>query len=111
ADAGQITVWTGVQTPHSLRAQLAEMFHLPLSAVRVIVPTLGGSYGSKCYLSIEPLTAVLAYLSRRPVRLHLSREEEFVTITKHGAASTRNTGGPAEGARRARQAPCARHAR
>ena len=59
------------------------IFHLPLSAVRVIVPTLGGSYGSKCYLSIEPLTAVLAYLTRRTVRLQLSHEEQFVTITKH----------------------------
>jgi CO/xanthine dehydrogenase Mo-binding subunit len=106
ADAGRITVWTGVQTPHHLRAQLAEIFHLPLSAVRVIVPTLGGSYGSKCYLSIEPLTAVLAYLTRRPVRLHLSREEEFVTITKHAAVITLKTGVRADGRIVARKSTC-----
>ena len=96
----------GVQTPHLLRSQLAEMFHLPLSAVRVIVPTLGGSYGAKCYPSIEPLTAVLAYLSRRPVRLHLSREEEFVTITKHAAVITLKTGVRATGDLVARQSTC-----
>jgi CO/xanthine dehydrogenase Mo-binding subunit len=106
ADAGRITVWTGVQTPHLLRSQLAEIFHLPMSAVRVIVPTLGGSYGSKCYLSIEPLTAVLAYLTRRPVRLHLSREEEFVTITKHAAVITLKTGVRADGRIVARKSTC-----
>jgi len=106
ADAGRITVWTGVQTPHLLRSQLAEMFKLPLSAVRVIVPTLGGSYGSKCYLSIEPLTATLAYLSRRPVRLHLSREEEFVTITKHAAVITLETGVRNDGTIVARKSTC-----
>jgi CO/xanthine dehydrogenase Mo-binding subunit len=103
---GHITVWTGVQTPHLLRSQLAEMFGVPLSAVRVIVPTMGGSYGSKCYLSIEPLTAVLAYLSRRPVRLHLSREEEFVTITKHAAAITLATGVRRDGTIVARKSTC-----
>jgi CO/xanthine dehydrogenase Mo-binding subunit len=106
AAAGRITVWTGVQTPHLLRSQLAEMFKLPLSAVRVIVPTLGGSYGSKCYLSIEPLTATLAYLSRRPVRLHLSREEEFVTITKHAAVITLKTGVQDDGTIVARKSTC-----
>lgn len=106
ANAGRITVWTGVQTPHLLRSQLAEMFRLPLSAVRVVVPTLGGSYGSKCYLSIEPLTAVLAYLSGRPVRLHLSREEEFVTITKHAAIITLKTGVKNDGTIVARKSTC-----
>jgi CO/xanthine dehydrogenase Mo-binding subunit len=106
ANGGRITVWTGVQTPHLLRSQLAEMFKLPLSAVRVIVPTLGGSYGSKCYLSIEPLTAVLAYLSGRPVRLQLSREEEFVTITKHAAVITLKTGVTKDGTIVARQSTC-----
>jgi CO/xanthine dehydrogenase Mo-binding subunit len=79
---GRVTVWATTQTPHILRAQLAEMFRLPVSAVRVVVPTLGGAYGAKCYPKIEPLTAVLAHVARRPVRLHLTREEEFVTVTK-----------------------------
>jgi CO/xanthine dehydrogenase Mo-binding subunit len=103
---GRITVWTGVQTPHLLRAQLAEMFRLPLSAVRVVVPTLGGSYGSKCYPSIEPLTAVLAHCARRPVRLHLAREEEFITITKHAADITLKTAVDSDGTILARKSTC-----
>jgi CO/xanthine dehydrogenase Mo-binding subunit len=102
----RLTVWATTQTPHIVRAQLAEMFKLPVSNVRVVVPTLGGAYGGKCYPKIEPLTAVLAYLARRPVRLHLTREEEFVTITKHGAVITMKTGLTKDGRILARKCTC-----
>ena len=105
-DGGQVTVWASTQTPHPVRAQLAEMFRLPLSAVRVIVPTLGGAYGSKAYTKIEPLTAVLSHLAGRPVRLHLSREEEFVTITKHAVVIEMKTGLLADGRIVARKSTC-----
>ena len=103
---GRVTVWATTQTPHPVRAQLAETFKLPMSAVRVIVPTLGGAYGSKCYPKIEPLTAVLSYLARRPVRLHLSREEEFVTITKHAVTIRMKTGLKRDGSIVARKVTC-----
>jgi CO/xanthine dehydrogenase Mo-binding subunit len=104
--AGRVQVWATTQTPHVLRSQLAELFHLPVSAVRVVVPTLGGGYGGKCYPKIEPLTAVLALLSGCPVRLQLSREEEFVTITKHGAVIKMKTGLTRDGRIVARQSTC-----
>ncbi|HEX8969864.1 MAG TPA: xanthine dehydrogenase family protein molybdopterin-binding subunit [Chloroflexota bacterium] len=105
-EEGKLTVWATTQTPHVVRAQLAEMFGLPLAAVRVIVPTLGGAYGSKCYPKIEPLTAVLAAWCRRPVRLHLSRAEEFVTITKHAVVITMKTGLTHDGRIVARKSTC-----
>jgi CO/xanthine dehydrogenase Mo-binding subunit len=89
-----------------LRGQLAEQFGLPVSAVRVVVPTLGGAYGGKCYPKIEPLTAVLAQIARRPVRLHLTREEEFVTITKHGMVIEMKTGLRRDGTIVARKSTC-----
>src|SRR5579862_738650 len=46
-EAGKITVWSGTQTPHVVRAQVADVFQVPLSRVRIIVHTLGGAYGSK----------------------------------------------------------------
>jgi CO/xanthine dehydrogenase Mo-binding subunit len=106
AEAGRLTVWATTQTPHVLRAQLGEMFGLPIASVRVIVPNLGGAYGSKCYPKIEPITAALACISRRPVRLHLSREEEFVTITKHGVTITMKTGMTRDGKILARKSTC-----
>ena len=105
-DARHLSVWATTQTPHPVRSQLAEMFRLPLSAVRVVVPTLGGAYGSKSYTKIEPLTAVLACLAGRPVRLHLSREEEFVTITKHAVVIKMKTGLMADGRIVARKSTC-----
>jgi len=106
AEGGRVTVWSTTQTPHPVRAQLAEMFRLPISAVRVIVPNLGGGYGGKSYTKLEPLTAILAYLARRPVRLHLRRDEEFVTITKHAVIIIMKTGIKADGRIVARKSTC-----
>ncbi len=104
--AGQLTVWTSSQIPFVIRSQLAEIFKVPQSRVRVIIPTLGGGYGAKCYPKIEPVTAMLAYLARRPVKLHLTREEEFVTITKHGVRIRLKTGVRRDGTIVARQSTC-----
>jgi len=87
-----INVWATTQIPFMLRSQLAEIFGLPASSVRVVVATLGGGYGAKCYPCIEPIAVALSRTTRRPVRLHLSREEEFVTITKHGVRVRMITG-------------------
>ena len=80
ADVGddEITIHTTSQIPFMVRSQIAEIFGLPASRVRVVVQTLGGGYGAKCYPNIEPIAAVLSRVAGRPVRLHLSREEEFI---------------------------------
>ncbi|HEY3523946.1 MAG TPA: xanthine dehydrogenase family protein molybdopterin-binding subunit, partial [Candidatus Limnocylindrales bacterium] len=82
---GALTVWTSAQHPYMVRDDLAHCFHLPLSAVRVIVPYVGGGYGSKSYTKIEPLTAALALRAGRPVRLALSVEEAILTTRGDGA--------------------------
>lgn len=82
-----LTVWSTTQTPSFVRQELAGLLGLPLSRVRVRVPYLGGGYGAKMYDKLEPVTALLAWVTRRPVRIILSREEEFVTTTKHGVVA------------------------
>jgi CO/xanthine dehydrogenase Mo-binding subunit len=74
--------------------------------VRVIVRTLGGGYGGKCYPSIEPIAVALSKAAGRPVRLHLTREEEFVTITKHGVRIRISTGVMNDGRIVARRSTC-----
>jgi len=103
---GRVTLWVGTQIPFVVRSQIAEIFGIPQSRVRVIVPTLGGGYGAKCYPKIEPVTAALALAARRPVRLHLSREEEFVTVTKHAARIRLRTGVTRDGRIVARHNTC-----
>jgi CO/xanthine dehydrogenase Mo-binding subunit len=92
-----VTVTTGSQIPYMVRGQLAEILKRPASSIQVTVPTLGGGYGSKCYPTIEPIAAVLSLFARRPVRIHLTRAEEFVTITKHAVKITMKTGVKADG--------------
>jgi len=89
---GRITVWATTQNPFVVRTQLANIFKVPVSKVRIIVPYLGGGYGGKVYPKIEPITVALAQKAGRPVRVVLSREEVFYTITKHAAVLRMKTG-------------------
>lgn len=103
APDGSIDCWSSTQTPSSVRATLAETFRLPLSKVRVRVPPVGGGYGAKCYAKIEPLTVALARAAGRPVRLVLTREECFLTLTRHAARARIRTGVRRDGAIVARE--------
>jgi len=86
----QLTVWTSAQHPYMVRDDLAHCFGLPLSAVRVIVPYVGGGYGSKSYTKIEPLAAACSWKFKRPVKLQLTIEEAMLTTRSEiGRASCR----------------------
>jgi CO/xanthine dehydrogenase Mo-binding subunit len=100
---GRILVWSTTQNPFVVRTQLSNIFKVPVSKVRVAVPYLGGGYGSKVYPKIEPLTVALARKAGRPVRIMLSREEVFYTVTKHAAVIRMKTGVKKDGALHARE--------
>ncbi|MBI4494956.1 MAG: xanthine dehydrogenase family protein [Chloroflexi bacterium] len=102
----RITLWSATQTPHNVRAQVAAIFRRPLSQVRIIVPTLGGGYGSKCYPKLEPLAALLAWKARRPVKLALSRAEDLLTTNRSGSIIRLKTGILRDGTLVAHRATC-----
>lgn len=100
----RLTIWSSTQAPYMVRSVLADLFQLPPDSVRVIVPPLGGSYGGKGHIRIEPMVAALARKTGgRPVKLVLERAEEFVTVTKHEATITIRTGFMLNGRLTARQ--------
>lgn len=103
-DEAGLTVWSSAQHPYMVREDLAHCFGLPLSAVRVIVPYVGGGYGSKSYTKIEPLTAALALRAGRPVRLALGVDEAILTTRGDAATVRLRTGFDADGRIVARQA-------
>ncbi|MDO8484144.1 MAG: xanthine dehydrogenase family protein molybdopterin-binding subunit [Candidatus Limnocylindrales bacterium] len=105
-DAGIINVTTATQMPFAVRASLAEIFRVSQAKVRITTPTLGGGYGAKTYTKVEPIAALLAQAAGRPVRIHLTREEEFVTITKHGVKIRMKTGVTNDARIVARQSTC-----
>jgi hypothetical protein len=87
-----ITVWSSAQHPFLVRAELARIFHFPLNQVQVIVPYVGGGFGSKSYTKIEPLVTALSRVTGRPVKLALTVEEAFKTVRRHAAKATVKTG-------------------
>ncbi|HXJ82471.1 MAG TPA: molybdopterin cofactor-binding domain-containing protein [Candidatus Methylomirabilis sp.] len=90
--AGKLTVWSSTQNPSVIRAQLAQIFAIPHSRVRVIAPYVGGGYGAKAHPRLEPVVSALARKVGRPVRVVLSREEVFLTVTRHAATVTIKSG-------------------
>lgn len=98
-----VTVWSATQHPFPVRKELAEIFNLPLAAVQVIVPPVGGAYGSKCYTKIEPLAVACSRQVQRSVRLALSVSEACHTITRHGVTYRVKTGVRRDGKITARQ--------
>jgi CO/xanthine dehydrogenase Mo-binding subunit len=76
--AGKLTVWMGTQRPFAVRDDLADIFHVPESNVRVIVPDTGSAYGGKHTSDAGLEAARLAKAAGgRPVKLVWTREEEF----------------------------------
>lgn len=76
----RVTVWTTSQTPYAARSGVAHTLGIPESNVRIVVPLLGGGFGAKCDFHFEAHVAVLARLTNRPVKLVLSRHEEFIAV-------------------------------
>jgi len=75
--SGRITVWTTAKGPFRTRQELSEVLGIPMSRIRVIVPYLGGDFGGKGGLAMEPLAVLLAQKAGQPVRVELSRRYEF----------------------------------
>ncbi len=78
-----LTVWACCQHPYLVRAELAALYSLPIHAVRIIVPFIGGGFGSKSYTKLEPITVALARKAGRPVRIALTIDEAMVTTRRH----------------------------
>ena len=73
---GTLVVSASTQGTFFTRNELAKLFGLPQSKVRVMSATLGGAFGSK-QVVVEPLVGAAALCLRRPVRLVLTRQEDF----------------------------------
>ncbi len=73
----KLTVWTGTQRPFANRDELAAIFHIPESRIRVIVPDTGSAYGGKHTSDAAIEAARLARAAGRPVKVVWTREEEF----------------------------------
>ena len=96
---GRVEVWTSSQSPYTVRHLLALAFGLSHAAVRVHVPYVGGGFGGKAGLGLEPLAYALSKAcGGRPVQVSMTREEEFnTTPSRQGLYSTIRLGASRDG--------------
>lgn len=103
-DLDGITLWSSSAHPFLIRSELARMFGLPYSRVRVMIPYVGGAFGGKSYFKIEPLVVALARKARQAVRLQQTISESMLTIRRHSARCRIKTGVKRDGTLMAREA-------
>lgn len=98
-EGDRVTLWASSQSPFAQRNLIAKALHLSQSQIQVIAPYVGGGFGSKAGVSMEALAVALARAVRgRPVKLRLTREEEFyTTFVRQGLVAHFKIGCDAEG--------------
>lgn len=76
---GQVTLWASSQSPFAMRDMIAQGLGIPHNKLRVIAPLVGGGFGGKAGVTMEACAVVMAQaVPGYPVKLRLTREEEFV---------------------------------
>ena len=89
-ETGEITLWGSSQSPFAQRNLIASCMGISPSQMRVVAPYVGGGFGSKAGVSMESLVVAIATkIKGHPVKLLLTREEEFYTaFVRQGLVSS-----------------------
>src|SRR2546430_385579 len=95
---GKVTVWSSSQGQFMVRAMCAHMSGIAQSNIRAIPAEIGGGFGGKTIVYLEPLATLLAKKSSRPVKMVMTREEVIrATGPKSGSKSTVKIGAKKDG--------------
>jgi len=82
----QIEIYACTQSPYMDRADIAKLLAIPPDSVRIVPTAVGGGFGTKLDLSVQPFIALAAWRLRRPVRMVYSRIESIMSTTKRHPA-------------------------
>ena len=74
---GELTIWCSSQGHFNVRDQVALITGAPISAIKVIPMEIGGGFGGKTLVYLEPVAAILSRQTGHPVKLSMSRAEVF----------------------------------
>jgi xanthine dehydrogenase molybdenum-binding subunit len=74
---GSLTVWTSTQGSFTARAQTGEVLGIPQSKIKVVPMEIGGGFGGKIRIYLEPVAAILSKKAGKPVKLTMSRADVF----------------------------------
>ena len=103
ASSSHVAIYTATQSPSFVRTEIARLLGWPENRVRVKVALLGGGFGAKLYIKLEALVTALSLIVRRPVKISLTMEEQFYTVTKHASSLKIKSGVDKDGRVIARQ--------
>ena len=74
---GQCTIWSSSQGQFMVRAYCAKLLGIDISQIRAIPAEIGGGFGGKTLVYLEPVALALAKKTGRPIKMVMSREEVF----------------------------------
>src|SRR5436190_1370659 len=98
APDGKTTIWSSSQGQFMVRAMTAYLTGIPQSDIRAIPAEIGGGFGGKTIVYLEPLATLLAKKSGRPVKMVMTREEVMrATGPTSGSKSTVKIGATKDG--------------
>jgi xanthine dehydrogenase molybdenum-binding subunit len=86
---GKLTVWTSTQGAFAIRDFLAATLNLPLSKIKVIPLEIGGGFGGKDVVYLDPVAAMLSKKTGRPVKMAMNRAEVLKATGPSPATYTR----------------------
>ena len=96
--SGRITLYASCQSVHHAQQRVAEELGEPMARIRVIATRVGGAFGGKHASNLHSIAAWLARAARRPVKLVLSRMQDFeVQRSRHPARIWMKTGARRDG--------------
>jgi len=97
-EMGRLVIVSTTQVPFHARRIVSAVCGIPVRMIRVIKPRIGGGFGGKQEVILEPLAALVAWRNRRSVRIVLSRREVFMSgRTRHAMRIRLKTGVKNEG--------------
>ncbi len=77
--SGNLLLYSNTQVPFLHKREFAELLGIDPGRIRIIQPPIGGGFGSKLDIyPFEPIAIFLAGITKRPVKLVFTREEEFI---------------------------------
>ena len=76
-EEGSVTVWSSSQGHFNVRDQVAMVLDIPISKIKAIPMEIGGGFGGKTLVYLEPVAVLLSKKSGAPVKLSMNRSEVF----------------------------------
>src|SRR5262249_19025589 len=74
---GTVTIWCSTQGAFTVRAQVGELLAVPVAHVKVVPMEIGGGFGGKIRVYLEPIAALLSRKAGRPVKVLMNRADVF----------------------------------